>query len=106
MAKKTGLGKGLGALFNDNVIDEEEIQQQVKDGEEVVHKIKIIDIEPNKNQPRRNFNEESLNELSESIKRYGVIQPIIVTKKDDFYEITYSITNYIQANGIIFIKHL
>ena len=87
MAKKTGLGKGLGALFNDNVIDEEVIQQQVKDGEEVVHKIKIIDIEPNKNQPRRNFNEESLNELSESIKRYGVIQPIIVTKKDDFYEI-------------------
>ena len=38
MAKKTGLGKGLGALFNDNVIDEEVIQQQVKDGEEVVHK--------------------------------------------------------------------
>lgn len=88
MAKKTGLGKGLGALFNDNVIDdEEENKAELKDGEEIVHKIKIIDIEPNKNQPRRTFNEESLTELSESIKRYGVIQPIIVNKKDDYYEI-------------------
>ena len=88
MAKKTGLGKGLGALFNDNVIDEEEeIKTELKDGEEIVHKIKIIDIEPNKNQPRRTFNEDTLTELSESIKRYGVIQPIIVNKKDDYYEI-------------------
>lgn len=88
MAKKTGLGKGLGALFNDNVLDEdEEIKAELKDGEEIVHKIKIIEIEPNKNQPRRNFDEESLSELSESIKRYGVIQPIIVKKKDDYYEI-------------------
>ena len=88
MAKKTGLGKGLGALFNDNVIDdEEENKAELKDGEEIVHKIKIIDIEPNKNQPRRTFNEESLTELSESIKRYGVIQPIIVNKKEDYYEI-------------------
>ena len=88
MAKKTGLGKGLGALFNDNVIDDEdENKVEVKEGEEIVHKIKIIDIEPNKNQPRRNFNEESLDELAESIKNYGVIQPIIVTKKDKYYEI-------------------
>lgn len=88
MAKKTGLGKGLGALFNDNVIeDEDENKVEVKEGEEIVHKIKIIDIEPNKNQPRRNFNEESLDELAESIKNYGVIQPIIVTKKDKYYEI-------------------
>ena len=88
MAKKTGLGKGLGALFNDNILDEdEEIKAELKDGEEIVHKIKIIEIEPNKNQPRRNFDEESLSELSESIKRYGVIQPIIVKKKDDYYEI-------------------
>lgn len=85
--KKTGLGKGLGALFNDNYIDDEDDKVELKEGEEVVQKIKIINIEPNKNQPRRTFNEESLSELAESIKKYGVIQPIIVTKKDDYYEI-------------------
>lgn len=88
MAKKTGLGKGLGALFNDTVLEEdEEFKSELKDGEEIVHKIKLIDIEPNKNQPRRNFDEESLSELAESIKRYGIIQPIIVNKKDNYYEI-------------------
>ena len=50
-------------------------------------KILLTEIEPNKNQPRRTFNNESIEELSESIKRYGVIQPIIVTKKDNYYEI-------------------
>lgn len=85
MAKKTGLGKGLGALFNDNVIDDDNVE--IKEGEEVVRKIKVIEIEPNKNQPRRNFNNESIDELAESIKTYGVIQPIIVTKKDNYYEI-------------------
>ena len=86
--KKTGLGKGLGALFNDTDIDDEvEKDVELKDGDEVVHKIKIIDIEPNKNQPRRTFNSESIDELAESIKRYGVIQPIIVVKKDNYYEI-------------------
>lgn len=87
MAKKTGLGKGLGALFNDNVIDDVDDNVELKDGEEIVHKIKLIEIEPNRNQPRRTFNEESLDELAQSIKNYGVIQPIIVTKKDNYYEI-------------------
>ena len=88
MRTKKGLGKGLGALFNDNdIIDDDDNKVEIKDGEEVVHKIKIIEIEPNKNQPRRNFNNESIEELAESIKRYGVIQPIIVTKKDNYYEI-------------------
>lgn len=81
MAKKTGLGKGLDALFAGN-IEKEDIQ-----GNEVVENLKITEVEPNKNQPRRNFDEESLDELAESIKRYGVIQPIIVVKKEDFYEI-------------------
>ena len=54
MAKKTGLGKGLGALFNDNdILDDDENKVEIKEGEEVVHKIKVIEIEPNKNQPRR-----------------------------------------------------
>lgn len=87
MAKMTGLGKGLGALFNDNDILDNDEKVDIKEGEEVVHKIKIIDIEPNANQPRRTFNNDSIDELAESIKRYGVIQPIIVTKKDNYYEI-------------------
>ena len=87
MAKMTGLGRGLGALFNDENILNDEPQVNIKEGEEVVHKIKLIDIEPNANQPRRTFNNESIDELAESIKRYGVIQPIIVSKKDKYYEI-------------------
>ena len=85
MAKKTGLGKGLDALFADNILHDDE--EKLKDGEEVVRSIKIIEIEPNRNQPRKIFDNESLEELAESIKSYGIIQPIIVTKKDDYYEI-------------------
>jgi len=82
MAKKTGLGKGLDALFTSNI----EIEEQIKEGEKV-EKLKLIDIEPNKNQPRRKFDDESIEELAESIKNYGVIQPIIVCRKDNYYEI-------------------
>ena len=88
MAKKTGLGKGLDALFTDNsLFQEEENSVGLKEGEEIVKSIKIIEIEPNRDQPRKRFDNESLDELAESIKRYGVIQPIIVNKKDDYYEI-------------------
>ena len=83
MAKKTGLGKGLDALFADNIKDESE---KVQDGE-VVQTLKITEVEPNRNQPRKQFDEEALSELAESIKKYGLIQPIIVTKKEDYYEI-------------------
>lgn len=80
MAKKSGLGKGLDALFSTT------ISEEVEDNE-VIQNLKVSEIEPNRDQPRRIFEEESLNELSESIKRYGVIQPIIVSKKDDYYQI-------------------
>ena len=89
MAKNTGLGKGLEALFTDKSIIEDiknDTKEEKRDGE-IVEKIKIIDIEPNRNQPRRNFDMEAIEELAESIKIYGIIQPIIVTKKDGFYEI-------------------
>ena len=89
MAKNTGLGKGLEALFTDKSIIEDikkDTLEERLDGE-VVEKIKIIDIEPNKNQPRRKFDIEAIEELAESIKIYGIIQPIIVTRKDGFYEI-------------------
>lgn len=84
MANKTGLGKGLDALFGDTFKQEVEVDENNK---EVVEKIKIIEIEPNRDQPRKRFDEESLEELANSIKEYGVIQPIIVTKKDNYYEI-------------------
>ena len=83
MPKKTGLGRGLDALFAENKVPEEE---KIRPNE-IVQNIKLIEIEPNTNQPRRNFEEESLQELASSIKRYGVIQPIIVTPKDGYYQI-------------------
>ena len=81
MAKMTGLGKGLDALFSDSKIDKLE-----GDGERV-ELIKITQIEPNRDQPRKKFDEEKLDELASSIKQYGVIQPIIVMPKDDYYQI-------------------
>ena len=84
--KKTGLGKGLDALFADNMLvnDEESNSENLT---EKIHKIKVIEIEPNREQPRRFFDEEALDELAGSIKTYGVLQPIIVNKKDNYYEI-------------------
>ena len=80
--RKTGLGRGLDALFSSPIINEDE-----NDKEEIVKIIKINEIEPNKKQARKFFDEEALEELSNSIKEYGLIQPIVVTKKDKYYEI-------------------
>ena len=80
-AKKTGLGKGLDALFSTPIIEEE-----VKT-EELVRKLNINEIEPNKAQARKIFDDEAIEDLSNSIKEYGVIQPIIVSKKEKYYEI-------------------
>ena len=87
MAKKTGLGKGLDALFSDKPLTQAEEEKILKEGEELVQNIKVIEIEPNKEQPRKHFDSESLEDLAKSIKRYGVIQPIIVNKKDNYYMI-------------------
>ena len=81
MAKKTGLGKGLDALFGDVKI-EETIQDN-----DVLKNLKINEVEPNREQPRKMFDQEALEGLAESIKTYGVIQPIVVTKKDNYYAI-------------------
>lgn len=84
--KKTGLGKGLEALFSENQLTKEE-EKKLKEGEELIQNIKIIEIEPNRDQPRKNFSQEAIEELAKSIEIYGVIQPIIVAKHDDYYEI-------------------
>ncbi|MBR3512564.1 MAG: ParB/RepB/Spo0J family partition protein [Clostridia bacterium] len=82
-AKKTGLGKGLDALFSSSPIEE-----TPSVGEEgAVTFLKVTEVEPNKAQARKSFDEESLDELASSIKQYGVIQPIVVAKKSNYYEI-------------------
>lgn len=85
--KKTGLGKGLDALFADNSLLSTENENNMNEADEKIYKIKVMDIEPNRDQPRRNFDEDALDELASSIKTYGVLQPILVNKKDDYYEI-------------------
>ena len=81
MAKMTGLGKGLDALFGPTPVEE---QPQEND---VLKNLKITEVEPNRNQPRKRFDEEALEELANSIQEYGLIQPIVVTKQDDYYQI-------------------
>lgn len=80
--KKTGLGKGLDALFSSPIMEEEQVKS-----EDMVTKLKINEIEPNKAQARKVFDEEAIEDLANSIREYGVIQPIIVSKKNNFYEI-------------------
>lgn len=105
MGKRTGLGKGLGAIFGDEVMESAAEEQEMKNhpkpenqivktgkGEEEQETgremfLKISSIEPNRDQPRTEFKEESLIELAESMKEYGVLQPLLVQKKGDIYEI-------------------
>ena len=85
MAKNSGgLGKGLDALFSQS-----SVLQEIKENNnnEKIRDIKIIDIEPNTEQARKSFNEESIEELANSIKTYGILQPIIVEDKGKFYRI-------------------
>ncbi len=80
--KKRRLGKGLSAL-----IPEEAFQNENSIDTETIQNIDISLIEPNKDQPRKEFNKDKLSELSKSIKAHGIIQPIIVTRKDSGYEL-------------------
>lgn len=83
MAKKSGLGKGLGAILSDKY-DSQALE--FTDNSQIIE-LRIVDVEPNKEQPRKDFDKEKLDELADSISKHGVIQPIIVTKKDDIYQI-------------------
>ncbi|AYF53943.1 chromosome partitioning protein ParB [Clostridium novyi] len=77
LSKKFGLGKGLGAL-----IPEEDIENN-----ESVLKVKMNLIKPNNDQPRKNFDEEKILQLAESIKEHGIIQPLILQKSNELYTI-------------------
>ena len=95
MAPKRGLGKGLDSLIPNSVLKPatpeklaEENKVSVKTEEKAAETmVKITKIEPNREQPRKYFDEEALNELAESIKHYGLISPILVQNKKDHYEI-------------------
>ena len=99
VAKRGGLGKGLDVLIPDKNVGAEiapkkEVKTKIveKIVEKVVEKpvevkVKVSSIEPNKEQPRKNFDEDALFELAESIKQHGMLQPIIVQDKDGYYEI-------------------
>lgn len=85
MAARKGLGKGIDAMISgDNTKTKQVVKEVVKE----VDTIDINKIEPNNNQPRKNFNEDKIHELAESIKQHGLIEPLIVQKgKKEFYTI-------------------
>jgi len=83
MAKKA-LGRGLGAIFDDV---EDAFNKEMGNSQDLVREINLNRISPNPYQPRKYFNEKAIKELSESIKKHGLLQPIIVVEKDDDYMI-------------------
>lgn len=91
--KKKGLGKGLDSLIPDNRAIKTEAGQDQRDDSKIEGEkqgeqlIKINMIEPNREQPRRNFEEDALLELADSIKQFGILQPLLVRKKNGYYEI-------------------
>ncbi len=95
-AKKGGLGKGLDSLISDkrplretavSQKTEEKKQAEEKKAEGEPFMVPLKEIEPNQSQPRKDFDEESLQELADSIRKFGVLQPLLVEKKDKYYEI-------------------
>ena len=87
MSTKRGLGKGLDSMIPEKISNSKPV---VKDEITDVSRETLIDmnkIEPNRGQPRKNFDEDSLQELADSIKQYGVIQPLVLQKQGDLYQI-------------------
>ena len=91
---KKGLGKGLGALLQTYEQTFEEINQQQ------THELPLKDIEPNPDQPRKNFTEDALETLMESIKNFGIVQPIVVRKKGKKYQIVAGERRYRAASAL------
>lgn len=88
--KRSGLGKGLDSLIPDTKMEKKMIKPVVKEETTAGNgqtMMKINDVEPNRDQPRKHFEEDALLELADSIKQFGVLQPLIVQKRKDYYEI-------------------
>lgn len=98
-AKKGGLGRGLGRGLDAMISDTSKPRQAEKspgkpsgkreqeDSKSKVFTVKIAEVEPSRKQPRKQFDEDALLELAESIKQFGVLQPLLVQKREDYYEI-------------------
>lgn len=89
MAPKRGLGKGLDSLIPGGVKvnSAKPGKSALVDEKDIIIKVDINKVEPDRNQPRKAFNEDKLNELADSIKEHGIVEPLIVQKKDEYYEI-------------------
>ena len=89
--KKRGLGKGLDALIGPDLEEiEKQLHESNREGDASDNPVMMVDIyqvEPDREQPRKDFDEEKLEELAESIRQYGVLQPLLVQKKDEYYKI-------------------
>lgn len=93
--KKSGLGKGLDSLIpnkkeNKDIsprFDKKKLQAMEESVKEAGIMVKVNQVEPNRDQPRKDFDEDALMELADSIKQFGILQPLIVQKKKDYYEI-------------------
>lgn len=86
--KRTGLGKGISALFSQEIGEENEMINLDETSEKnKIVELKVVEVEHNRKQARKEFNYKKLEELAESIKTFGVLQPIIVAKKNGYYEI-------------------
>lgn len=97
MAKKTGLGKGLGLLVGEADAETAGMRPDST--------LPLSEITPNKGQPRKSFDEDELTELADSIKQNGILQPLLVRRKDDTYEIVAGERRY-QAARIAGLKEV
>ena len=86
-AKRGGLGKGLDSLIKENKTAKHTapVKKEAVNAGPIM--MKINDVEPNRDQPRKHFEEDALLELADSIKQFGILQPLIVQKRNDYYEI-------------------
>lgn len=83
MAKKNSLGRGIGNFLNSS----DKIREVIEEEKSKLLEIEISEIIPNEDQPRKNFDEDELKDLANSIKKYGIIQPLLLKKIKDKYEI-------------------
>ena len=84
---RNALGRGLGALFGEETLAQDDNWLDSARSGEKVRLLSIHDISPMQNQPRSDFDDEAMQELAESIKEHGVLQPILVNREDDHYRI-------------------
>lgn len=85
--KKGGLGKGIDSLITDKVKSNISHDNQGDETNKPILSLNINKVEPNREQPRKNFDEDALQELSESIKQFGILQPLLVQDKKTYFEI-------------------